>query len=136
MAHIQSIKRSVTITKSYTPDLRKGTQLIHINLLKLYKTSPNIAPDTEAPDTNVTPDTKDKPICNISGIGNVTTHITGMKGIKNSIILNRLGDYLFRLFPPQAEDITTILQQFPDVFGDHPKRCNIILTMSSYYFQA
>lgn len=98
-----------------TPDRRKSTRLIHINLLKLYKSRPNLAPDT-----------KTNPVCSINiSLPDVTTFVTGTDGTKNSNILDNLGDILTHLSPTQAKDITNVLNQYHDVFGDHPKLCNL-----------
>ena len=103
-----------------TPDRRKSTQLVHINLLKLYKSRPNLAPDT-----NKIPDSNTKPVCTISVPENTTTLVTGTDCDKNSTILGNLRDYLTHLSSSHRRDITTIMLNHKDVLGDHPKLCNM-----------
>lgn len=43
----------------------------------------------------------------------------------NTHILSNLGDYLRSFTPSQTHDLTTLIQHNHDVFGDHPRRCNI-----------
>ena len=91
-----------------TPDRRKSTQNIHINLLKLYKSRPSLAPDSPK-----------IPVCSIS-----VENPSHTEGTSNSSILCNLADYLSHLSSSQAKDIVTILHQF-HVFSDHPKLCNL-----------
>ena len=65
------------------------------------------------------------PVCIISVSENTTTLVTGTDCDKNSTILSHLGDYLAHLSPTQRKDITTIINKHHDVFGDHPKLCNM-----------
>lgn len=98
-----------------TPDRRNNTQLIHINLLKLYK-SLDLASDSD-----------EIPFCtfDITFPDDLTTPVTGTDSTQNFPILSHLKDYLSHLSPYQAKDITTILSHYPDVLGDHPLLCNL-----------
>lgn len=92
-----------------TPNRRKSTQKIHINLLKLYKTRAGLAPGSP-----------ERPVCSIS-LETTTTHA---EGTNNSSILCNPSNYLSHLSSSQSKDILSILHQF-NVFNDHPNLCNL-----------
>lgn len=97
-----------------TPDRRKATQAVHINLIKLYKTrqpaqdSPAVQPTCSYDVVNCMEVPQDKP------------------DITNSHILANLEEYLGSLSSTHAQDISTLISQYSEVFGDHPQRCTLI----------
>ncbi len=122
-----------------TPDRRKATQLIHVNLLKMYKCR---TPVTGAQPTSrvascgiIEPQEADselKPasVCSLMYDKCITTEIdTNTIHPKdtqnNTYIIQHLDDQLRHLSSSRALDISRLISQY-DVFGDHPKICNVL----------
>ena len=100
-----------------TPDRRKPTQAVHVNLIKLYKTR---SPAQDSPVDNV------HPMCPFSNYDecDVTTYDNDSE--LNSKIMANLEIYLKSLSPSQTKDICTLLHKYSEVFGDHPQRSTLI----------
>lgn len=103
------------ITK--TPDRRKSTQAVHINLIKLYKTR-NPAQDYPADFV--------RPTCSYAVVKTVDDFPCEHSTISNSNILANLEDYLSSLSPTQVQDVSTLIHKYSKVFGDYPQRCTLI----------
>lgn len=102
-----------------TPDRRKSTQAVHINLIKLYKSR---HPAQDSPAGQV------KPICSFSNNARETEaecQVVRPETL-NSTILSDLETYLSSLSPSQALDVTTLINKYENVFGDHPQKCTLI----------
>ena len=110
-----------------TPDRRKATQHIHVNLLKAYKTtSPLLDSERQVLVVNSVPNVM-SPISNNAmyidsekTLMNVDSHSTN-----NSHILGNLVPYLCHLTTEHANDITEIINKYDSLFKDVPGRCNI-----------
>lgn len=98
----------------HTPDRRKATQLVHINLLKSFL-SQEPARDQRLP-------------CNV-----MTSHVEGTvetsvnsnwSSYSNSDILHQLPIYLTHLEPTQAKEVSTVLSKYPRVLSDTPGHCS------------
>lgn len=102
-----------------TPDRRKPTQAVHINLIKLYKSR---NPAQDSPADNV------KSICAFTMCYDVPdVHSPCVQPeILNSQVLSELENYLSSLNPSQARDVSDLIHKHSEVFGDHPKRCTLI----------
>ncbi|XP_068248783.1 uncharacterized protein [Palaemon carinicauda] len=108
-----------------TPDRKRQTQLVHVNLLKPYitpvkKVSPNIAlvitkantEVTKVPNLTIDEETND---------GDETNLILSFKDFANSEILKSLSSYLSHLYVPQKQALKSLLLKFPDISTDIPK---------------
>ena len=101
-----------------TPDRRKATQLIHINLLKPFLTE-EPAPDQPGLTCNV---------INTSCLDEtLETSATNMgSNYSNSCILQDLPKFLAHLTPPQVTEVSTVLCNFSEVLSDIPGHCTIM----------
>ncbi|KAK4326799.1 hypothetical protein Pmani_002703 [Petrolisthes manimaculis] len=102
-----------------TPDRRKKIRKVHVNLLKLYKPRETLPNDNVAPVTLISAQVSDKTHDDDS------SPFVGTK-LANSQILADLSHKVMHLPPPQASDITSLLQEFQDVCGDVPQLCPLL----------
>ncbi|KAK4322418.1 hypothetical protein Pmani_006758 [Petrolisthes manimaculis] len=102
-----------------TPDRRKKIRKVHVNLLKLYKPRETLPNDNVAPVTLISAQVSDKTHDDDS------SPFVGTK-LANSQILADLSHKVMHLPPPQAGDITSLLQEFQDVCGDVPQLCPLL----------
>lgn len=103
-----------------TPDRRKDTQLVHINLMKPYLRREEKVLKTNQVSCISTADVRVKPG------EEIVDFPEAKKNPPNSVILNNLGKHLPTLTNSQQKDIITLLTSYPQVVSDVPGRCNII----------
>ncbi|XP_063856508.1 uncharacterized protein LOC135098191 [Scylla paramamosain] len=122
-----------------TPDSRKATQLIHVNLLKMYKCTtpvtgaqptPRVASCGIIEPQEADSELKPASVCSLMYDKCITTEIdTNTIHPKdtqnNTYIIQHLDDQLRHLSSSRALDISRLISQY-DVFGDHPKICNVL----------
>ncbi|XP_063847248.1 uncharacterized protein LOC135092563 [Scylla paramamosain] len=122
-----------------TPDRRKATQLIHVNLLKMYKCrtpvtgaqpTPRVASCGIIEPQEADSELKPASVCSLMYDKCITTEIdTNTIHPKdtqnNTYIIQHLDDQLRHLSSSRALDISRLISQY-DVFGDHPKICNVL----------
>lgn len=112
----------------HTPDRRKDSQLVHINLMKLYHSRQSEEDIPEAISQPVLhtvlsgpePETDDMDL-----LENLDFPLP-KENPTNSHILNNLDEYFSVLNPSQAKDLTKLLSTFPKVTSDLPGFCNIL----------
>lgn len=111
-----------------TPDRRKSTQLVHVNLLKpYYSRSPEVDDGTVPPvalcvaDISPTSETGFDP----DGESILPVDLPSNQGsLSNSDILNDIDNYFFDVSPEQKADLVQLLHKFPSVTSDSPGLCN------------
>ena len=103
-----------------TPDRRKATQFIHVNLLKPYLSQEPARDQIGLP-------------CNVivSHVDNYNTleassKTNDWKGYSNSDIIQDLSKYISHLHPDQAKEVSSVLLRYSDVLADKPGHCTII----------
>lgn len=101
----------------YTPDRRKATQLVHVNLLKPYKSLNPASDSVRLPCTLVT--TKNDML-------ETNDLVCEWSGCSNAEILQKLPSYLSHLTTVQIHEISIMLSKYPDVLADAPGHCNLI----------
>ena len=109
----------------HTPDRRKDSQLVHINIMKPYHSR---EPEEDSPTT--------VPVCVIGmESGPITPEeesdidflFPSPKGRpSNSQVMSNLDEYFSSLPPSQQSDLKQLLLDFSDITGDLPGRCNTI----------
>ena len=103
-----------------TPDRKKSTQLIHINLLKKYHSrNPEAGCGDKIVNVNINETLK------LEEVGVKDLFSSGVLR-ENSSILNNLSRILQHLNPSQSQDIQDLLNSYMDLFSDHPGRCSIL----------
>ena len=116
-----------------TPDRKKSTQLIHLNLLKKYHPRPSAPGYRDSINVNLTVKVENpsQGVRSRDGIENgmigeteaiVTTDILG----NNSYILSNLHTIFNHLTPSQSLELRDLLNLHKDLFSDHPKRCALL----------
>ena len=103
-----------------TPDRRKSTQLVHVNMIKKYH---NVPP-------TVLCCSKDTDVLDLSSTSkevNPENEIISWSDYSNKEILRYLPQYLQHLNRRQQNDVITPLQQLKNVCGD------VLIGMTSYY---
>ena len=100
-----------------TPDRRKSTQLIHINLLKAY-VDKDPAGDSSVPCMSNNVVDKD-----VSDSGEI---ISPVHGLSNTEVLADLEGYLGHLSPDHKADVISLLDNYPAVLSDTPGQCTIL----------
>ncbi|XP_063846912.1 uncharacterized protein LOC135092383 [Scylla paramamosain] len=122
-----------------TPDRRKATQLIHVNLLKMYKCrtpvtgaqpTPRVASCGTIEPQEADSELKPASVCSLMYDKCITTEIdTNTIHPKdtqnNTYIIEHLDDQLRHLSSSRALDISRLISEY-DAFGDHPKICNVL----------
>ena len=103
-----------------TPDRRKSTQLVHINMLKKYHGVPPTALSCSRDITIVESKTKD-----VNSMPQ-ESEVLSWSDYSNKEILAYLSQYLQHLGEEQRMDIQQLLQQYEDVCSDDPRECNFI----------
>ncbi|XP_076030368.1 uncharacterized protein LOC143018665 [Oratosquilla oratoria] len=110
-----------------TPDRRKATQHIHVNLIKPYKTtSPLLDYEKQVLAVNTVPNVMSHTPNNAMYINfdkilpNIDSHPTD-----NSHILGNLVPYLSHLTNEHANDVTEIIHKYDSLFKDVSGICNI-----------
>ena len=104
-----------------TPDRRKSTQLLHVNLLKEYN---GVPPTTLLclTDSNVCePQTNCKPKPSPPELK--SNDILSWEECTNSQIINDVSMYLQHLSPEQKTSLTELLLQYQDICSDIPQLC-------------
>ncbi|XP_068208712.1 uncharacterized protein [Palaemon carinicauda] len=103
-----------------TPDKRKSTQLVHINLLKAYL-SPSTAESKTVMITSAIPyidcpmdQFTDDPIT------------ASWQDFQNSKILENLSDYLQPLYASKFKSLVALFHEFPSITSDKPGRCTML----------
>ncbi|XP_068250491.1 uncharacterized protein [Palaemon carinicauda] len=103
-----------------TPDKRKSTQLVHINLLKAYL-SPSTAESKTVMITSAIPyidcpmdQFTDDPIT------------ASWQDSQNSKILENLSDYLQPLSASKCKSLVALFHEFPSIASDKPGRCTML----------
>ncbi|XP_068213182.1 uncharacterized protein [Palaemon carinicauda] len=103
-----------------TPDKRKSTQLVHINLLKAYL-SPSTAENKTVMITSAIPyidcpmdQFTDDPIT------------ASWQDSQNSKILENLSDYLKPLSASKCKSLVALFHEFPSITSDKPGRCTML----------
>ncbi|XP_068243231.1 uncharacterized protein [Palaemon carinicauda] len=103
-----------------TPDKRKSTQLVHINLLKAYL-SPSTAESKTVMITSAIPyidcpmdQFTDDPIT------------ASWQDSQNSKILENLSDYLQPLYVSKCKSLVALFHEFPSITSDKPGRCTML----------
>ncbi|XP_068206168.1 uncharacterized protein [Palaemon carinicauda] len=103
-----------------TPDKRKSTQLVHINLLKAYL-SPSTAESKMVMITSAIPyidcpmdQFTDDPIT------------ASWQDSQNSKILENLSDYLQPLYASKCKSLVALFHEFPSITSDKPGRCTML----------
>lgn len=113
-----------------TPDRRKNTQLVHINLLKpYYSRSPEVDVGTVLPVALYASGPSPKDDLELSADGESSLPIDipcNQSSLSNSGIMNNIKDYFCDLEPEQEADLVRLLHQFPSVISDTPGLCNYI----------
>ena len=102
-----------------TPDRRKPTQAVHVNLIKLYKSR---HPAQDSPADNVLPICSFHVSCDEPHVNSPCEKLE----ITNTQVLSDLKTYLNSLSRSQAQDISALIHKYSEVFGDHPRRCTLI----------
>ena len=103
-----------------TPDRRKSTQLVHVNMLKKYHGVPSTALSCSRDITIVNTKTKD------------TNHVVqeseclSWSDYSNKDILGCLSQFLHHLSAEQKRDIKKLLLQYEDICKDDPSECTAI----------
>ena len=105
-----------------TPDRRKSTQLVHVNMLKKYHGLPPTALSCSRDITIV--ESKSKDVSPMSQESEVLSW--SWSDYSNKEILRCLSQYLIHLDEEQRKDIQQLLQQYEDVCSDEPSECNSI----------
>lgn len=100
-----------------TPDRKKPTQVMHINLLKLYVTR------DPADDYKRLPCTAINVLDNTTDIHDV---ITLDNSSSNSNIMSNLPSFLVHLTQEQKSDIIKLIHKYPNVTSDTPGSCNVM----------
>ena len=104
-----------------TPDRRKDTQLVHINLIKPY-----VRREKEGEYQNAS-----KVVCQVIAQGTSEEETIDFPNPKknppNSEILDNLDNYLNYLQDNQKKDLSNLLLAFPQVTSDTLGRCSLIL---------
>ena len=101
-----------------TPDRHKDTQLVHINLMKLYRRRESADCLERRIMLNCPPKIK---------MDNEETSIhLEVPQTNNSTILNNLSSFLDYLPHDQKEHISSLLSSYPVVVSDHPGKCQKI----------
>ena len=103
-----------------TPDRRKSTQLVHINMLKKYHGLPPTALSCSRDTTIVEPNPKD-----VSPVSQ-ESEVLSWSDFSNKEILDYLSQYLRHLSEEQRMDIQRLLQEYEDICSDDPSECNSI----------
>ena len=111
-----------------TPDRRKDTQMVHVNLLKSY-VGRNLKEDSKDNIRNVNCISTSQPVDDIHR--DPETEVTEIPSIRvnpqNTEILSNLNQYLPDLSQPYRDDIKSLLLEFPHVTSDLPGSCNLLL---------
>ena len=106
-----------------TPDRRKDTQLIHVNLLKKYN-APSHTVLSCSRDTNVN-NSKCKDNTNFQDL-NEENEIPSWNNCTNQTILASLPQYLQQLDESQQKDLMDLLHLYEDICSDVPQECKCI----------
>ena len=100
-----------------TPDRRKASQLVHVNLIKPYLSQNPASGSSPRPCTiiNAKEDMLEPndPVCEWSNCS-------------NSDILQTMPSYLGHLSSAQVNEVSTMLLNYPEVLADTPGRCKLI----------
>ena len=103
-----------------TPDRRKDTQLVHVNLMKPYFEQEKV--DSQNLSINCNAAAKfENPVAE-----EVVNIPTPKLNPINSVWLTDMSDHVSHLNSEQKADITNLLQSFPEVTSDIPGKCNVI----------
>ena len=120
-----------------TPDRKKSTQLIHINLLKKYHPRTSETGSKDSLNVTLALSRTTEPIDQqLQGMGSpnkneneevgldeiVTTDMLG----DNSYILKNLDSILGHLTPSQSQDLRKLLNSYQTLFSDKPGRCDVL----------
>ena len=104
----------------FTPDRRKDTQLVHVNLMKPYVEREKV--DSQNLSINCNAAAKlESPV--VEEVVNIPT--PKLNPI-NSVWLTNMSKHINHLNSEQVDDIVKLLQYFPEVTSDTPGKCNVI----------
>ncbi|XP_068227609.1 uncharacterized protein [Palaemon carinicauda] len=102
-----------------TPDKRKSTQLVHINLLKAY-----LSPTAESKTVMIT---SALPYIDCPMDQFTDDPITASwQDSQNSKILENLSDYLQPLYASKCKSLVALFHEFPSITSDKPGRCTML----------
>ena len=109
----------------YTPDRRRKTRLVHINLLKPYRSrlSEGDLRDENSKSCNLSKCAFNVNISNKTDIN--VSEMFSIDSCENSNYLGNIGQNLVHLLTEQKEDIINLLSSFPAVCADSPGVCNL-----------
>ena len=104
-----------------TPDRRKSSQIVHVNLIKKYHTRPTLLCSEDKIVKLKYKDSSDK-----ESSEEIEECIISWKDSNNSEILEKLDVYLNHLIPSHILQMKILLQDFADICKDVPQRCAVI----------
>ncbi|XP_066969281.1 uncharacterized protein [Macrobrachium rosenbergii] len=105
-----------------TPDRRKNTRLVHVNMLKEYHADSSAALFCSR-DTDIVKQ-KSTTLKDVNSLG--LDEIPSWADFSNKEILESLPQYLQHLNEEQRCDIKNLLRQYEDVCSDNPRECSVI----------
>ena len=109
-----------------TPDRRKSSQLVHVNLLKEYHQPVVVANPIAlhcASDSNITRDSKMSRLTRVCTDDEVSSMIPATLDTNNSDILNQMPDYFQHLSPDRRTQLHDLLNEHRSVCADVPGEC-------------
>ena len=107
-----------------TPDRRKATQLVHVNLLKPYMAPAQVG---HIVCNSVTSDASNAPLEESTIEDDVSDKIIiSWKDLNNSDILNSLPQYVEHLSAEQGEELSHLLQAYSSICSDEPGSCTLV----------
>ena len=104
-----------------TPDRRKSTQIIHVNLLKSYH-------------SRETGNGSSETVVNLNFKGHLSEEDNSLEDLiptskpqSNSEVLKNLDLFLNHLIPWQSKDIKDLISSYPTLFQDFPRKSGVLL---------
>ncbi|XP_068250381.1 uncharacterized protein [Palaemon carinicauda] len=110
-----------------TPDRRKDTQLVHVNLLKRYQSRVNSVPPRVTLVTTSTLRSKDDyPVVTTNEDPDEEPELISISDLTNSEIMGKLDSFLSHLSTNESKELNSLLTSFQDLCTDDPGTCNLI----------
>ncbi|XP_068248784.1 uncharacterized protein [Palaemon carinicauda] len=110
-----------------TPDRRKDTQLVHVNLLKRYQSRVNSGPPRVTLVTTSTLRSKDDyPVVTTNEDLDEEPELITISDLTNSEIMGKLDSFLSHLSTNESKELNSLLTSFQDLCTDDPGTCNLI----------
>ncbi|XP_068213155.1 uncharacterized protein [Palaemon carinicauda] len=110
-----------------TPDRRKETQLVHVNLLKWYQSRVNSGPPRVTLVTTSTLRSKDDyPVVTTNEDPDEEPELISISDLTNSEIMGKLDSFLSHLSTNESKTLNSLLTSFQDLCTDDPGTCNLI----------